>query len=213
MRNDSEGMDGRGVVDGAFRILRALPRAAGERQIATLSGLTGIPRPSVYRLLAQLVAAGAVERRAARWVLAPGLLALAQDVEPLHGLRETAAQVIRVLRAETGGAVSLVAPGGDGFVALEMVPGWETMRIDARSGAAMPAGTAAARVLAEGRRRSQAAVEHGAELDGLSCYAVPVALPGGGRVALQVATREQPAQRFAASVHRAATALERRLVR
>jgi DNA-binding IclR family transcriptional regulator len=125
--------------------------------------------------------------------------------------------VIRPLREETGGAVSLVVAGGEAFVALEMVPGREAMAIDARAGAMMPADTAAGRVLNSSplranRSSSGVAVEHGAVLDGLTCYAVPVKLPSGRRAALQVATLHRPAERFAASMHRAAAVLEKQIL-
>jgi len=85
----------------------------------------------VYRPLAQLKETGAVEYRSGYWALAAGLLGLAQLVEPHAGLRKSAIDVIRPLREETGGAVSLVVAGGDAFVALEMVPGREAIAIDA----------------------------------------------------------------------------------
>ncbi|GAB7039167.1 MULTISPECIES: helix-turn-helix domain-containing protein [Catenuloplanes] len=207
--------DGRSVVDGAFRVLRALPATGPERQLAGLARLTSLPRPTVHRLLGQLAEVGAVEWRDGRWVLAAGLLGLAQRVEPLAGLRESAAVVIQALHDETGAAVSLVVPGGDAYVALEMVPGRDPLPIDARAGAAMPAGTAAGVVLSgtpgPRRRRFGAAVDDQHVYPGMTCYAVPVRLPGGHRAALQIATGAgYPAERAAAPVHRAAAALERR---
>jgi IclR family transcriptional regulator, acetate operon repressor len=207
----------RGVVDGAFRVLRALPGAGTTRQVARLSRLTGLPRPTVYRLLDQLREAGTVEHRDGRWMLAPGLLGLARQVEPFPGLRETAMKVIRPLREATGGAVSLVVADGEAFVALEMVPGRELVTaMDARSGAEMPAWTAAGQLLGSGRPRiprpgSGVAVDHGPALAGLTCYAVPVELPQGRRAALQIATVDRPAAIFAAPTHRAAAALEKQL--
>ncbi|PRY39465.1 helix-turn-helix domain-containing protein [Umezawaea tangerina] len=208
---------GRGVVDGAFRVLHALPETGVPRQVARLAELTGLPRPTVHRLLGQLRQAGAVDLVDGRWVLAADLLGLARRVEPLGGLRESAAPVIRGLRAQTGAAVSLVVPDRAAFVALEMVPGQEALPIDARPGAAMPTTTAAGIVLDDGRTPSPrrrgfgAAVDDQDVLEGLTCYATTVALPGGGRAALQIATpAARPADRFAAAVHHAARALERR---
>ncbi|MEV6636372.1 helix-turn-helix domain-containing protein [Actinoplanes sp. NPDC051470] len=208
--------DSRSVVDGAFRVLRALPETGPDRQIARLATLTRLPRPTVHRLLGQLAAAGSAEWRDGRWVLAAGLIDLAQGVEPLPGLRRSAATVIQSLREETGATVSLVVPGGDAFVALEMIPGRDELPIAAHPGAPMPADTAAGIVLGGDpgprRRRFGAAVDDQDLVDGLTCYAVPVTLPGRRRVALQIATSSQrPAERAAALVHRAATELERRL--
>ncbi|WP_051571464.1 helix-turn-helix domain-containing protein [Cryptosporangium arvum] len=202
----------RGVVDGAFRVLHALPGVGPRQQVARLARATGLPRPTVYRLLDQLTEVGAVERRDGRWTLAAGMLGLARSVEPVAGLRVHAMAAIRELRELTGGAVSLVVPRAEDFVALEMVPGREALPIDARAGADMPASTAAGQVLRPtGRRHVGKAVVHGPELGGVTCYAVPIVLPGGARAALQVATSVRPAERFAAPVHRAAIALERRV--
>lgn len=210
--------EGRGVVDGAFRVLRALPEAGKERQVARLARMTGLPRPTVYRLLGQLRQSGAVEWAGGQWTVSTSLLGLAQQVEPLAGMREAASKVIQRLREQTGAAVSLVVPSDDAYVALEMIPGRDVLPIDARSGARMPASTAAGLVLAPStaaaprRRPFGAAVDDEDIVAGLTCYAVPVVVSGRRRAALQIATAEhRPAQGFAAHVHQAATALERRL--
>jgi IclR family transcriptional regulator, acetate operon repressor len=208
----------RGVVDGAFRVLRALPEVGRERQVARLAQLTELPRPTVHRLLGQLCQSGVVAWADGHWVLSASLIGLAQKVEPLAGLRETASEVIRRLREETGAFVSLVVPSGGSFVALEAIPGRDALPIDTRSGAQMPASTAAGMVLAPGampaarRRPFGAAVDDQDMFEGMTCYAVPVCLPGGRQVALQIATAAQrPAERLAAPVHRAAVALEGKL--
>ena len=206
---------GRSVIDGAFRVLRAIPETGSERQLARLAALTGLPRPTVHRLLGQLAEAGSVEWRDGHWALASSLIDLAQRVEPLAGLRTSAVPVIQTLREETGATVSLVVPGGEAFVALEMVTGREDLPIAARTGAPMPADTAAGIVLAQvpGSRRRQfgAAVDNEDLFEGLTCYAVPIPLPGKRRAALQIATSsDRPAERAAALVHRAAIDLARR---
>ncbi|SEG84706.1 DNA-binding transcriptional regulator, IclR family [Actinacidiphila yanglinensis] len=211
-------LEPRGVVDGAFRVLRALPEVGRKHQVARLALLTGLPRPTVHRLLGQLRRSGAVDRTDGQWALSASLLGLAQQVEPLAGLRETAATVIQRLREQSGAAVSLVVPSQGSFVALEMVPGRDALPIDARSGAQMPASTAAAMVLAPSampaarRRPFGAAVDDQDVIAGLTCYAVPVDLPGGRKASLQIATAARwPADRLAGHVHRAAIALERRV--
>ncbi|WP_250007859.1 helix-turn-helix domain-containing protein [Actinoplanes sp. M2I2] len=210
----------RSVVDGAFRVLRALPATGADRQVARLATLTGLPRPTVHRLLRQLRDTGAVEWADGRWMLAAGLLGLGRQVEPLPGLRPAAAKVIGAVREQTGAAVSLVVPAGTGFVALEMVPGREHLPLDARAGAPMPETTAAAIVLGPAgtpsarRRPYGAAVDDQHVLEGLTCYAAPVLLPGGRRAALQIATvAARPAEAMAVAVHRAARALEKMVVR
>ena len=162
--------EGRSVVEGAFRVLRALPDTGPDRQLAQLARLTGLPRPPVHRLLSQLSEADVVEWRDGRWALAAGLLGLAQRVEPLSGLRRSASLVIQALHDETGAAVSLVVPAGDAYVPLEMVPGRDPLPIEARAGTAagiVLGGTAGPR-----RRRYGAAVGDQHVSRGMTCYAV-----------------------------------------
>ncbi|MFG1922591.1 helix-turn-helix domain-containing protein [Cryptosporangium sp. NPDC048952] len=210
------GAGGRSVVDGAFRVLRALPLAGQVAQVTRVAELTGLPRPTVHRMLGQLRAAGAVDWCDGHWTLSADLLGLAQRVEPVPGLRTSATSVIQGLREQTGAAVSLVVAGGESFVALEMVPGRDPLPIDARAGSEMPGSTAAGVVLgghSSARRRPfGAAVDDEDVMPGLTCYAVPVRLPAGGRAALQIATPAgRSAERSAAAVHRAAIVLERRV--
>ena len=120
--------DGRGVLEGAFRILRALPDAGRDHQILELSRITGIPRPSVYRLLAQLRVVGAVERPRDHYVLAHSLFDIARRTEPLPGLRNQAVGVMQSLRAQTGATVSLVIPTEQGCSALDVIPGQRLCR-------------------------------------------------------------------------------------
>ncbi|WP_306213776.1 IclR family transcriptional regulator [Actinoplanes sp. RD1] len=203
----------RTVVDGAFRILHALPDAGDSRQVTHLSEITGLPRPTVYRLLGQLREAGAVTFTDRRWQLATGLVGLARRVEPHAGLRRPAADVLRVLRQQTGATVSLVVSSGDDPVVLEIVPGQEAMPADARPGFVLPSFTAAGIVLQPARLTSPAgvAVDHRDIWDGLSCYAVPIKLPGG-HAALQIATASQRAESFAGVMHHAAVALSRHVI-
>ncbi|WP_371793704.1 helix-turn-helix domain-containing protein (plasmid) [Streptomyces sp. NBC_01471] len=101
-----------------------------------LAQVTGLPRPTVHRLLGQLRRSGAVEWADGHWALSASLMGLARHVEPLAGLRETSSKVIQQrLREQTGAAVSLVVPPEGSFVALEMVPGRDALPIAARSGA------------------------------------------------------------------------------
>ncbi len=197
------------MVDGAFRILRALPEAGTDRQVSRLAELTGLPRPTVYRLLDQLRDAGAVDLADGRWTLSAGLVRIARHVEPFAGLRRPASQVLRVLRRETGATVSLIVPSDGAFVVLESVLGGEPVP-DTRPGATMPAFTAAGVLLGSAPSSGPGVlVDHGAEMNGLTCYAVPLTLPGGVRAALQIGSVAEPAERFAAPLHHAAVALTR----
>ena len=203
--------NGRGVLDGALRILRALPEVPVERQLSGLSRRTGIPRSSVRRLLTQLRDVGAVQLHRGHYVLAPELLGLTRRVEPTAGLRRAATGVMQALREQTGATVSLVVPTEHGLVALEMIPGREELPFDAYAGYEMPTASAAGQVLrptgpsARAARSPVSAVDDEQVLPGVTCYAVRMVLPDGGTAALQIATSPRArADRFAAVVHRAA---------
>jgi IclR family transcriptional regulator, acetate operon repressor len=86
--------EGRGVLEGAFRLLRALPDIDGPGQLSRLAEATGIPRPSVHRLMAQLLDVGAVELRGDLYRLGTAMLGFANRVEPTVGLRRGALHVM-----------------------------------------------------------------------------------------------------------------------
>jgi IclR family transcriptional regulator, acetate operon repressor len=207
---------GREVLESGFRVLRALPDADERRQVSSLAELTAIPRSTVYRLLRQLRDSGAVELRPdGRWAVSPHLVEIAGRVRPLDGIRTGANKIVAALRANTGATVSLVVPTETSLVALEMIPGREDLPIDAYSGAAMPATTAAAVLLTDGLAGSSrarpfaAAVDDQDAIEGVTCYARLVRLPGGQRLVLQIATpASQRAENYAAHVQRAGNALE-----
>jgi DNA-binding transcriptional ArsR family regulator len=207
---------GREVLDSGFRILRALPDADERRQMSSLAELTSMPRSTVYRLLRQLRHSGAAELRAdGRWAVSPQLLGVAGPAHPLDGIRTSANRVIQALREQTGAAVSLVVATGASLIALEMVPGREDLPIEAYSGVEMPGQSAAGLVLGPGTRRSPrarpfaAAVDDQDLVDGLTCYARLLTLPGGQKASLQIATSShRRAENFAAHVQRAGNAIE-----
>jgi IclR family transcriptional regulator, acetate operon repressor len=203
-----------GVLARAFSIMQALPQTSAHHQLAALSRMTGIRRPTVHRLLAQLISVGAVERHDEGYQLSPGLIKLAQGVEPLVGLRRSAGPVMQRVREQTGATVSLVVPTGDRFVALEMIEGHDELPFASQPGFLMPSGTAAAKAIRRARTVGPALGSHRAAIDdqelleGVTCCAVALRLPGGVEAALQIATAAtRPAERFAPIVHRGAHAI------
>ncbi|MFI6166452.1 helix-turn-helix domain-containing protein [Nocardia sp. NPDC051052] len=210
--------DGRGreVLESGFRILRALPDADEHRQMSSLADLTSIPRSTVHRLLHQLRRNKAVDIRPdGRWIVSPHLLEITGHAQPLATHRTDLNRIIQTLRDQTGATVSLVVPTQTSLVAIEMVPGRETLPIDAYAGIEMPDRTAAALVLDPKHqqlhrlRPFDAAVDDEDLLEGLSCYARRLTLPHGQRAALQIATSTRVrAENFAAHVQRAANMIE-----
>jgi DNA-binding transcriptional ArsR family regulator len=207
---------GREVLESGFRILRALPHADERRQMSSLAELTSIPRSTVYRLLRQLRRSGAVELRAdGRWAVSPRLLEITGPAHPLDGIRDGANRVIQALRDQTGAAVSLVVAAGVSLAAVEFLPAREALPIETYSGAEMPRQSAAGLVLGAENgpspriRPFAAAVDDQDLVEGLTCYARLLTLPGGRKASLQIATPpHRRAEKFAAHVQRAGNAIE-----
>lgn len=210
-RADSLNVSGRGVLDGAFKLLRALPGAGPEHQLGELARLTGIPRPSVYRLMAQLHAVGAVERVGGRYIVANSLAELARHADPLAGRGQYAGQVMRALRDRTGATVSLIVPRERGCSALEVVPGREPLPTRIYAGKEMPSLAAAALVFDPSAAPERADVINGWAVDhahvhaGLTCYAAAIRVAGQVEAALQISsTVDRPSDRFAVLIRQCA---------
>lgn len=203
---------GRGVLDGAFRLLQALPQTGRGHQHSDLARITGIPRSTVYRLLSQLEAVGAVERLPdGHYVPAPLLSDIARRGDPHAALRAKGLQMMHALRNRTGATISLVVPTAQGSTALEVVPGRLALPTPIYSGIAMPSTSAAALVFdpspapervnpVDGWAHDDARVH-----SGLTCYASAIRVGGRTEAALQISTPvDRPSSRFATLIRRAA---------
>jgi hypothetical protein len=105
--------DGRCVIGTAFELLDYVGELEPVRLI-DLAGATGIPGPTVHRLLKQLIEVGAVRREGIRYCLGASLLELGAQVTPERRLRAVARRPLAELAAATGAAVCLSATiGGD----------------------------------------------------------------------------------------------------
>lgn len=207
---------GRTVVDGAMRVLRALPESDGPHQVRELATITGLPRPTVHRLLNQLVEAGVAELVPDRgYRLTSDLVSLARRVEPSPGLRATALPLLADLRERTGATVALVARISEKAVVLEAVPGRDALPVAVFSGRILPPSAAGAIVLTAGEsRHGFAATDNEALVAGLTCWAVRLDVGTGPAVSLQLASPpERPADIFAGATREAAALIGSRLRR
>ncbi|WP_083212440.1 helix-turn-helix domain-containing protein [Mycobacterium parascrofulaceum] len=210
---------GRGVLDGAFRLLQALPQSGREHQHSELARITGIPRSSVYRLMSQLEAVGAVERLAdGHYVPAPLLSDIARHADPHAALRAQGLQIMHALRSRTGATVSLVVPTAHGSKALEVVPGGVTLPTPIYAGIAMPRTSAAALIFDPSAAPERANPVDGWAHDdarvhaGLTCYASAIRVAGRTEAALQISTpADRPSSRFAVLIRRAAERVAQQL--
>lgn len=202
---DSAPQRGRGVLDGAFRLLRALPDADRNHQFSDLAKITGIARPSVYRLMAQLEAVGAVERVAGGYYVPARLLSdITRRTDPSVELRARAWAVMHALRNQTGATVSLVFPGESGLTALDVLPGREPLPTAIYPGIEMPRTSAAALVFDASPAPERADPVAGWARDdacvypGLTCHASAIRVAGRVEAALQISTpSRRPSSRFA----------------
>ena len=202
---------GRGVLDGAFRLLKALPEADNSHQLADLARLTGIPRASVYRLMTQLQEVGAVERPHGHYVITQLLADIARRAEPITGLRKLALDVMHALRSRTGATISLVVPASRGCTALDVVPGRRVLPTPLHAGIPMPSGAAAALVF-DPRPAPQRVGPGGSWANDdarvysdLTCFASAIRVDGRTQAALQISTTaDSPSSQFAVLLRSAA---------
>jgi DNA-binding IclR family transcriptional regulator len=173
---------GPGVIESAFGLLDIL-RALGRARLTELTAESALPRTTVYRLLGQLAAVGAVERIGANYRLGPGLLALGQHVTPLERLRAIAQRPLIQLAAATPAHVGLATTTSRSPIYLEALHGRDRLPCRREPGEPMPAGSAGARVLTSG---VAVAIDDSASIEGVSCAAVAIPLPDGDAAAVGV---------------------------
>ncbi|MGW0122401.1 IclR family transcriptional regulator [Streptomyces sp. NPDC003327] len=173
---------GRGVVEGAFALLDALRRHGDEAGVTELALSCGVPKGSVHRLLDQLVAVGAVERRGSRYRVGPQLYRLGQAWEPHPGLRPAAWLPLQRLRAATGASVVLAVLREDMAITVGSVPGELEPLVPVRDGTSFHLDTAAGRAL-RGPLRGGPVFDREDVMEGVCCAALPVRAPDGRTVA------------------------------
>ncbi|MEV5971355.1 helix-turn-helix domain-containing protein [Streptomyces sp. NPDC051921] len=206
---------GRSVLEGAFALLEALRRhgddAAG---VTELARACGVPKGTAHRLLDQLVAVGAVERRDRRYRVGPQLYRLGLAWEPHPGLRTAARLPMHRLRSLTGASVVLVVMREDQALTVSSVPGALEAVVPVRDGVAFRLDTAAGEAL-RGPRRGGAVFDREDVMAGVCCAAVPVRAPDGRAIAAiaGVVRAGQRLEPLAAAVAEAGAALARGLAR
>lgn len=172
--------EGRGVIESAFELLDHVGALEPVR-LVDLANASGIPRETVRRLLAQLIAVGAVSREGTRYRLGASLLGLGARVSSERRLRVAARRPIAELAFATGAAVQLSATIGGEAVYLDAVDARVPLGVVAHPGEPVPPRTAAARAHTE-LGSIAPIVDAGGVIVDLSCVAVAIPL-GNGAVA------------------------------
>ncbi|MBP0600673.1 IclR family transcriptional regulator [Herbaspirillum sp. LeCh32-8] len=104
--------------------------------IAQLAALSGYPRPTVYRILAALMAEGMVVEnpRTRQFEVGPRLINLASRAWDRSDIRTTAIDNLRALRDATRETVHLAVPSDAGMVYIEKLESPQAVRMTSRIG-------------------------------------------------------------------------------
>lgn len=127
----------------ALRLVALLEHVAARDQFHTLQGLTqatGLPKPTLHRMLQQLEAAGLLQREAEgrHWGAGARLRRLAESLllnSSLHGARHT---VLRRLVDEVGESCNITALAGGEVVYLDRVETAAPLRFYLHPGSRVP---------------------------------------------------------------------------
>ena len=150
------------VLNRAVDLLGAFTTGPGTTlSLAEIARRTGLPKPTLHRLLAALDALGLVERTAGGYQLGIRLFELGEHVPRKQRLREAALPFLQDLFEASHDTVHLAVLDGTDVVYLERIRGHRPMKAASRVGGRLPAyctgvgkallafdGEAAARVLA-----------------------------------------------------------------
>ncbi|WP_210588411.1 IclR family transcriptional regulator [Streptomyces sp. GESEQ-35] len=122
----------------------ALLRACGDSDaalsLAELALRTGLPKPTAYRLIGELVRLGLVERtRDGSYRIGLGLFELGQSAPSVRELRDTALPYLGDLHEATHENVHLAVPDGTDTLFLEKVTSRRATPIVSRTGGRLPA--------------------------------------------------------------------------
>lgn len=120
--------EGRSVIARAFAVLAAFEDQRSSVSLADLAQRTGLPKGSLHRLCAQLVAQGAVERTAHGYRLGLRMFELGSYVPALRRLRDLAVPYMAELHTATRCAVHLSVLAGTDTMVLNAVAGRASMR-------------------------------------------------------------------------------------
>ncbi|MFG1925839.1 IclR family transcriptional regulator [Cryptosporangium sp. NPDC048952] len=137
-------MEGNGVVPKSvlargLRLLDAFEANDVDLTLSELSERTGLPKPTAYRLLNELVTWGGLERTTRGYRLGMSLFVLGQRVPRHRELREAALPYLEDLYEATHENIHLTVPAGNDTLFLEKVSGRRSTPIVSRVGGRLPA--------------------------------------------------------------------------
>jgi IclR family transcriptional regulator, acetate operon repressor len=115
-------------LERAFDLLERMADAGGEVGLSELSGSSGLPLPTIHRLMRTLVACGYVRQQPnRRYALGPRLIRLGESASRLLG--SWARPHLARLVEETGETANMALLDGDEVVYVAQVPSRHSMRM------------------------------------------------------------------------------------
>lgn len=115
-------------LERAFDLLERMADAGGEVGLSELSGSSGLPLPTIHRLMRTLVACGYVRQQPSRrYALGPRLIRLGESASRLLGV--WARPYLARLVEETGETANMALLDGDEVVYVAQVPSRHSMRM------------------------------------------------------------------------------------
>ncbi|OEV03065.1 IclR family transcriptional regulator [Streptomyces nanshensis] len=124
----SGGSGGVQSLERAFDLLERMADAGGEVGLSELSGSSGLPLPTIHRLMRTLVACGYVRQHPnRRYALGPRLIRLGESSSRLLGT--WARPYLARLVEETGETANMALLDGDEVVYVAQVPSRHSMRM------------------------------------------------------------------------------------
>ena len=115
-------------VERAFAILESLAEAGGELSLSQLAGSSGLPMPTIYRLIRTLVQGGYVRQLPSRrYALGPRLINLGESASGM--LSDWARSCLTTLVEELGETTNLSMLDGDRVTYVAQVPSPHAMRM------------------------------------------------------------------------------------
>jgi IclR family acetate operon transcriptional repressor len=134
-------------VERAFELLERLSDAGGELGLTELASATGLPLPTIHRIIRTLVAGGYVRQESSRrYALGSRLIRLGDSASHMFGAR--ARPFLASLVDAIGETASLAVLDGDDVVHVAQVPSPQPARTRVEAGSRVPPhATAAGRIL------------------------------------------------------------------
>ncbi|MCX4767327.1 IclR family transcriptional regulator [Streptomyces sp. NBC_01275] len=126
------------MLEKAALILESFSPSGGPYRLSELSERTGLPKPTVHRLAADLIGLGWLERVGPQYRLGAKLFELGSLVPHRLDLRETALPFLQDLFEATRETVHLGVRDGLDVVYLERIHGHEALRLPSRIGGSLP---------------------------------------------------------------------------